>query len=124
MQSGVDRDMRDDFPFPEPLPNGNNMDSDQRFERVRTQLTARLGSEVYSSWFGRMKLAEASKGIVRLSETRSDEGRTRTTQTLASSNLEQLNSVLVQATAERTEAEARLRAATKPGSTQLALQNQ
>jgi chromosomal replication initiator protein len=69
MQSGVDRDMRDDFPFPEPLPSGNTMDSDsdQRFERVRAQLKARLGSEVYSSWFGRMKLAEASKGIVRLS---------------------------------------------------------
>ncbi len=37
------------------------------FERVQVQLKARLGSDVYSSWFGRMKLAEASKGIVRLS---------------------------------------------------------
>src|SRR5690606_6811497 len=36
-------------------------------ERVKAQLKARLGQEVYSSWFGRMKLAEASKGIVRLS---------------------------------------------------------
>ena len=69
MQSGIDRDMRGDFPFPEPLASGNDMDSDsdQRFERVRAQLKARLGSEVYSSWFGRMKLAEASRGIVRLS---------------------------------------------------------
>jgi len=66
----------------------------------------------------------ARQGIVRLSETQSDEGRTQTTQTLASSNLEQLNKVLVEATAARTEAEARLRAARSPGSTQLALQNQ
>ncbi|MDN2568228.1 chromosomal replication initiator protein DnaA [Aquibium sp. A9E412] len=41
--------------------------SAEAFDRVRTQLKARLGSEVYSSWFGRMKLAEASKGSVRLS---------------------------------------------------------
>jgi succinoglycan biosynthesis transport protein ExoP len=65
----------------------------------------------------------ARQGIVRLSETQSNEGRTKTTQTLASSNLEQLNRVLVQATAERTEAESQLRAARAPGSTQLALQN-
>ena len=37
------------------------------FERVKAQLRARLGQDVYSSWFGRMKLAEASKGLVRLS---------------------------------------------------------
>jgi chromosomal replication initiator protein len=37
------------------------------FERVQTQLKARLGSEVHSSWFGRLKLAEASKSVVRLS---------------------------------------------------------
>ena len=37
------------------------------FERVKAQLKARLGGEVYSSWFGRMKLAEASKGLVRIS---------------------------------------------------------
>ena len=30
-------------------------------------MKARLGVEVYSSWFGRMKVAEASKGIVRIS---------------------------------------------------------
>jgi chromosomal replication initiator protein len=41
--------------------------ADNVFERVKTQLKARLGSEVYSSWFGRMKLAEASKGLVRIS---------------------------------------------------------
>ncbi len=38
-----------------------------QFERVKAQLRARLGAEVYQSWFGRMKLAEASKGLVRLS---------------------------------------------------------
>ncbi|WEX09399.1 chromosomal replication initiator protein DnaA [Chelativorans sp. AA-79] len=37
------------------------------FERVRAQLKARLGTEVYSSWFGRMKLAETSRGVVRIS---------------------------------------------------------
>ncbi|MBP0440554.1 chromosomal replication initiator protein DnaA [Tianweitania sediminis] len=37
------------------------------FERVKVQLRTRLGAEVFNSWFGRMKLAEASRGIVRLS---------------------------------------------------------
>jgi len=37
------------------------------FERVMTQLRARLGQDVFSSWFGRMKLAEASRGVVLLS---------------------------------------------------------
>ncbi|MEO3386618.1 chromosomal replication initiator protein DnaA [Mesorhizobium sp. CAU 1741] len=41
--------------------------SDANFERVKAQLKARLGNDVYSSWFGRMKLAEASRGMVRLS---------------------------------------------------------
>ncbi|QDZ01256.1 chromosomal replication initiator protein DnaA [Nitratireductor mangrovi] len=39
----------------------------EQFERVRVQLRAQLGLEVYSSWFGRMKLAEAARGLVRLS---------------------------------------------------------
>jgi chromosomal replication initiator protein len=69
MQSGIDRDMRGDFPFPEPMIGGGDVGNevDHRFERVKAQLKARLGSEVYSSWFGRMKLAETSKGIVRMS---------------------------------------------------------
>jgi chromosomal replication initiator protein len=68
MQSGIDRDMRGDFPFPEPVIGGGEMSGDDhRFERIKTQLKARLGSEVYSSWFGRMKLAETSKGVVRMS---------------------------------------------------------
>ncbi|WP_407649144.1 chromosomal replication initiator protein DnaA [Aquamicrobium zhengzhouense] len=37
------------------------------FERVKAQLKARLGNDVYSSWFGRMQLAEVSKGLIRLS---------------------------------------------------------
>ena len=37
------------------------------FERVKAQLKARLGNDVYSSWFGRMKIAETSRGMVRLS---------------------------------------------------------
>ena len=46
-----------------PAPHKN----EQAFERVKTQLKAQLGGEVYASWFGRMKLDEASKGLVRLS---------------------------------------------------------
>lgn len=37
------------------------------FERVKTQLKARLGTEVYTSWFERMKLVDATSSIVRLS---------------------------------------------------------
>ncbi|MEK1888056.1 MAG: DnaA/Hda family protein, partial [Phyllobacterium sp.] len=37
------------------------------FERVKSKLKAKLGGEVYSSWFGRLKLDETSKSIVRLS---------------------------------------------------------
>jgi succinoglycan biosynthesis transport protein ExoP len=64
------------------------------------------------------------QGIVRLAETQGADGRTRTTQTLASSDLEQLNRLLVQASAERSEAETRLTSIRSPGSTELALNNQ
>jgi chromosomal replication initiator protein len=37
------------------------------FDRVMAQLKGRLGAEVFSSWFGRVKLVEASKSQVRLS---------------------------------------------------------
>ncbi|MEW9807285.1 chromosomal replication initiator protein DnaA [Mesorhizobium sp. ZMM04-5] len=71
MQSGVERETRGGLPFPVTMTEGNDMaassDAERIFERVKVQLKAKLGSEVYSSWFGRMKLAEASKGIVRLS---------------------------------------------------------
>jgi chromosomal replication initiator protein len=46
---------------------GAGSDAAPIFERLRLQLNARLGTDVYSSWFGRMKLAEASRGVVRLS---------------------------------------------------------
>ncbi len=37
------------------------------FQKVIAQLQLQLGPDVFSSWFGRMKLAEASSGVVRLS---------------------------------------------------------
>ncbi len=37
------------------------------FTRVMTQLRARLGTEVFTSWFERMKLVEATANVVRLS---------------------------------------------------------
>lgn len=37
------------------------------FERVDAQIRARLGVDVYSSWFARMKLVDASRSVVRLS---------------------------------------------------------
>ena len=51
---------------------GDDMDAassqgEMIFERVKIKLKAKLGSEVYSSWFGRLKLDETSKSIVRLS---------------------------------------------------------
>jgi len=71
MQSGVERDFSNDLPLSGELsadePETACSDAEQRFERVKVQLKARLGSEVYSSWFGRMKLTEASKGVVRIS---------------------------------------------------------
>lgn len=39
----------------------------EAFDRIKTQLKARLGTEVYSSWFARMKLVEATKDVVRIS---------------------------------------------------------
>jgi chromosomal replication initiator protein len=37
------------------------------FQRVTRKLKVRVGAEVYSSWFGRIKLEESSKSVVRLS---------------------------------------------------------
>jgi chromosomal replication initiator protein len=47
-----------------------NMDaavSEEAFERLTAKLKARVGSEIYSRWFGRLKLDDISKSIVRLS---------------------------------------------------------
>ncbi|KQZ94020.1 chromosomal replication initiation protein [Mesorhizobium sp. Root157] len=71
MQSGIDREIGGDLPLSRDLVKDNSLTvpvgTDQRFERIKAQLKARLGTEVYSSWFGRMKVAEASKGVVRMS---------------------------------------------------------
>ncbi|WP_019172623.1 chromosomal replication initiator protein DnaA [Pseudaminobacter salicylatoxidans] len=71
MHSGIDREAKSNFPFPVNPIEGNDMtassEAEKAFDRVKAQLKARLGSEVYSSWFGRMKLAETSKGLVRMS---------------------------------------------------------
>jgi len=37
------------------------------FDRLKQKLRARLGNDVYSSWFGRLKLDEATRSVVRLS---------------------------------------------------------
>jgi chromosomal replication initiator protein len=72
MQSGIEREVKSAFPFERDIVGdfGGAKDSnpvEKIFERVKTQLRARLGAEVYSSWFARMKLAETSKGLVRIS---------------------------------------------------------
>lgn len=41
--------------------------SEEAFERLSAKLKARVGSEIYSSWFGRLKLEDLSKSVVRLS---------------------------------------------------------
>jgi len=65
----------------------------------------------------------AREGIVRLSEARAEDGRTRTTQTLASTDLETLNRALTVATAERVEAEGELRAAMSRRASNQSVQN-
>ncbi len=45
---------------------GDNAGEDA-FERLTAKLKARVGGEIYSSWFGRLKLDEISRSIVRLS---------------------------------------------------------
>ncbi|WP_306117378.1 MULTISPECIES: chromosomal replication initiator protein DnaA [unclassified Roseitalea] len=44
-------------------------DSDRRavFAKVSRQLRAKLGAEVYQSWFGRLKLEQATRSVVQLS---------------------------------------------------------
>ncbi len=72
MQSSIEREAGVNFPSHN-IVEGQSMGAtislgeDKTFERVKAQLKARLGSDVYSSWFGRMKLAETSKGVARLS---------------------------------------------------------
>ena len=47
--------------------NMNNAEAHAAFDRVMLKLKSRLGTEVFSSWFGRLKLVEASKSVARLS---------------------------------------------------------
>ncbi|QKV20675.1 chromosomal replication initiator protein DnaA [Oricola thermophila] len=37
------------------------------FERIRTRLRAKLGADVYNSWFGRLKLESATRSVARMS---------------------------------------------------------
>lgn len=72
MQSSVESGARIGFFVPEDATGDRAVaaasDGAERiFERVKAQLKARLGGEVFSSWFGRMKLTEASTGLVRIS---------------------------------------------------------
>lgn len=72
MHSGIERAAADTASFELATSNeGTGMTSaggtEANFERVKAQLKARLGNDVYSSWFGRMKVAEASRGLIRLS---------------------------------------------------------
>jgi chromosomal replication initiator protein len=73
MQSGIERLATADQAFLGDVAEGQATrgggpgSAEETFERVRAQIKARLGGEVYSSWFGRMKLDEHSKGLVRLS---------------------------------------------------------
>ena len=43
------------------------MKEEALFERVRNRLKAQVGPEVFTSWFGRLKLQSISKSVVRLS---------------------------------------------------------
>ena len=47
--------------------SAGNVVGDDVFERLTAKLKARVGSEIYSSWFGRLKLDDLSKSVVRLS---------------------------------------------------------
>lgn len=65
----------------------------------------------------------ADENIVRLSESRSEDGRTRTTQTLTSSDLESLNAALAEATAARIAAEAQLVAVSRSSANSQSVEN-
>jgi chromosomal replication initiator protein len=71
MHSGIEGDAKSGLLFPIDMIGDSTMTAlagaNGVFERVKVQLKARLGSDVYSSWFARMKLTDASRGVVRLS---------------------------------------------------------
>src|ERR1700684_713644 len=39
----------------------------ERWRRVKDQVRSEIGEDVFTSWFGRMELDSAEKGVVRLS---------------------------------------------------------
>ncbi|WP_235818039.1 chromosomal replication initiator protein DnaA [Brucella thiophenivorans] len=47
--------------------SAENNAGDEVFDRLTVKLKARVGSEIYSSWFGRLKLEDMSKSVARLS---------------------------------------------------------
>jgi chromosomal replication initiator protein len=73
MQSGIEGRAYRGAPLQTNAVEGNLMiatspgRAEKAFEKVRAQIKARVGGEVYSSWFGRMQVDEYSKGLVRLS---------------------------------------------------------
>src|SRR5262245_25101566 len=72
MHSGIEGRADYGLLFPRDLMDGDAMATassrpDKTFDRVKAQLKARLGTEVFSSWFACLKLAENSKSVVRLS---------------------------------------------------------
>jgi chromosomal replication initiator protein len=70
MQGSVEGEPNGGFLFPVKLIEESSVTGEGAeavFDRVKAQLKARLGGDVYSSWFARMKLSEASKGLVRIS---------------------------------------------------------
>jgi chromosomal replication initiator protein len=73
MHGGTEGRADDGLLFSKDLIQGNSMaansplSAEKTFERVNIQLKARLGTEVFSSWFKQMKLEESSKGLVRIS---------------------------------------------------------
>jgi chromosomal replication initiator protein len=49
------------------MPNTTIADAEKSFTRVQKRLKAKVGQEVYTSWFGRLKLHCTSKNVIRLS---------------------------------------------------------
>jgi polysaccharide biosynthesis transport protein len=78
-------------------------DARQFLERRLTELRTRLETSERD-----LVNYAANKNIVRLAEEQSQDGRTRTTRTLAAANVEALNKSLADATAERVQAEGRM----------------
>ena len=53
--------------FPPAARGHEELKQEALFERVRSRLKAQVGPEIFTSWFGRLKLHSVSKSVVRLS---------------------------------------------------------